>query len=141
MPRQRAQDKIYFVDPLVANITHLRNESWSPCEPTALVEQQLGMALRRRIEASNPGRWAEHDQVFYVRTPARKEIDFVSKHLGPVAIEGKYVQSGSWAGEARTVNASAFSGILATRNVLDTDAEGDNVWAVPAAMLAYLIDT
>jgi predicted AAA+ superfamily ATPase len=140
-PRSNAQDKLYFVDPLIANLTHLRNADWASCEPTALVEQQIGMAIRRRIETNTPGRWAEHDQVFYLRTPTRKEVDFISKYLDRVAIEGKYTQSGKWAGEARTVNASSFKGLLATKNVLDTAAENDHAWAVPAALLAYLIDS
>lgn len=139
-PRERAQDKLYFIDPVVSNLTHLRNGDWAPCEPTALVEQQLGMALRRHIEARFPGRWAEHDQLFYYRTPARKEVDFVGRLMDRVAIEGKYTQSGSWVGEARTVDASSFDGIVATRNVLDTTRDGRS-WAIPAAFIAYLIDT
>ena len=103
------------------------------------VEQQLGMALRRRLDVSAPGRWAEHDQILHVRTATRKEIDFVGPDLGQIAIESKYTESGAWRGEAATVIASEYFGILATRNVLNTQ-QGD-AWAVPAAMLAYLIDT
>ncbi|MEX1008641.1 MAG: hypothetical protein WD271_12470 [Acidimicrobiia bacterium] len=106
-----------------------------------LTESQLGMALRRRIEDLERGRWAEHDQLFYARTPSRKEIDFVGARLDPVAVEGKYVESDRWARAAATVNASHWSGILATRNVLDMSAEGTGAWAVPAGLLAYAIDT
>jgi hypothetical protein len=38
------------------------------------------------------------------------------------------------------VEASPWSGILATRSVLDTSST-DGAWAVPAGILAYLIDT
>ena len=75
-----------------------------------------------------------------MRTPARKEIDFVGEHLGGVAVEGKYTQS-SWLSEAATVNASSYTGILATRNLLDTSPGTDRAWAIPAGLLAFLLDT
>jgi hypothetical protein len=78
--------------------------------------------------------------LFHVRTPARKEIDFVAEDLGQTAIEGKYVEGGKWRSEAATVNASVWNGILTTRNVLDTPVD-EKSWAVPAAILAYLVDT
>jgi uncharacterized protein len=57
----------------------------------------------------------------------------VSRELAGTAIEGKYVEDGRWHAEAATVNASEWNGILCTRNVLDLD--GDEAWAVPAALL------
>jgi predicted AAA+ superfamily ATPase len=140
-PRRGSMNKLYFVDPVSASLASLRNSAYPTPDPTMLVEQQLGMALRRRIEANSPGRWAEHDSVLHLRTPTRKEIDFVSPALGDVAIEAKYIEDGNWHGEARTVESSGFAGILATRNVLDTQGSGTGAWAVPAAMLAFLIDT
>jgi uncharacterized protein len=139
IPRHGSMSKLYFVDPLHAQMANYRNAGYAPPDLTALVEQQLGMALRRRLDRSAPGRWAEHDQILHVRTSTRKEIDFIGPDLGRLAIESKYTQSGSWRGEAATVIASKYFGVLATRNVLDTD--DDKAWAVPAAMLAYLIDT
>jgi hypothetical protein len=41
--------------------------------------------------------------------------------------------------EAASVVASKYFGIVTTRNVLDLGRS--DVWAVPAALLAYLIDT
>jgi len=76
-----------------------------------------------------------------VRTPARKEIDFVAEVLAGAAIEGKYVEGGRWQGDAATVDASEWSGLLVTRNVLNTRADDDHAWAVPAGILAFLVDT
>jgi hypothetical protein len=42
--------------------------------------------------------------------------------------------------EAATVNASRYRGILTTRNVLNTSAGPSGAWAVPACILAVLID-
>ncbi len=137
-PKERAQDKVYAVDPLVARLPHLRNRARADIDTTALVEMQLGNAVRRRIVSEVPLSLTDH-VVFHVRTPARKEIDFVSEYLGGVALEGKYTE-GAWRSEAATVDASQWSGLLATRNVLELPSEGTRAWAVPAAMLAYLID-
>jgi hypothetical protein len=99
---------------------------------------QLGMALHRRLTAGGAD-WDGDQGVFHVRTPSRKEIDFVSAALDGAAIEGKYTEGGNWKGDAATVDASAFEGVLATRNVLDSKSAG--AWAVPAGMLSYLLDT
>jgi uncharacterized protein len=139
IPRHGAMSKLYFIDPLHAHLANHRNASYFEPDPTALAEQQIGMALRRRLDASAPGRWADHDQILHVRTRSRKEIDFVGPNLGRVAIESKYTESGSWRSDAATVVASKYFGILTTRNVLDT--RQSDAWAVPAALLAYLIDT
>ena len=138
LPRERAQDKLYAVDPIVARLAHLRSPERADIDPTVLVEMQLGMALRRRIQAERP-RSSTDESLFYVRTPTRKEIDFVAADLAGVAIEGKYTEDGRWVRESATVNASEWDGILATRNVLSVT--GPHAWAVPAAFLAYCLDT
>jgi hypothetical protein len=99
---------------------------------------QIGMAIRRQVLRNVES--AQNDEfLFHVRTPARKEIDFVSQHLGDTAVEGKYTEGGSWRSDAATVNASQWKGLLVTRNVLDvTDS---SAWAVPAGLLAYILDT
>lgn len=137
--RERAQDKVYALDPLIARIAHLRNSSRSDVDPTVLTEMQLGLAVHRAAHLSG-ARWADEDFLFYTRTATRKEIDFISERLGGVALEGKYTDGGKWVGEAATVNASRWKGILATRAVLDTTAQ-DSAWAVPAAFIAYLLDS
>ena len=138
LPRERAQDKIYAIDPLVARLAHLRNPERADIDPTVLTEMQIGMAIRRSIIRTNPIALND-DFLFHTRTPTRKEIDFVSRDLAGVAIEGKYVEDGGWHAEAATVNASEWDGILCTRNVLDLDR--DQAWAVPAAFLAFTVDT
>lgn len=71
----------------------------------------------------------------HMRTATKAEIDFVGPDLDG-CVEGKYVDAG-WRGEARTARANFGRGILATRRVLDLD---DAVWAVPAPILAWLLD-
>jgi len=132
------QAKIYVADALLARLMHIRNEHYADVDPTVLAEMQLGVAIRRR-QIANGGSWGSEDRLFYWRTPARKEIDFISEDLNGVAIEGKYTED-RWRSEAATVNASEWLGLLATRNVLDI-SEPDKAWAVPAALLAFLIDT
>lgn len=92
----------------------------------------------RVVPAATPCECLTDHFVFRVRTASRKEIDFVSEHLGGVALEGKYTE-GAWRSEAATVSASTWDGILATRNVLETEGK-DSAWAVPACLLAYLLD-
>ena len=136
--KERAQDKVYAVDPLIARLAHLRNPNRADIDLTALAEMQLGNAIRRRVISDHPEYLTDHF-VFHVRTASRKEIDFVSERLGGVALEGKYTE-GAWRSEAATVNASTWDGILTTRNVLETE-DKDSAWAVPACLLAYLLDT
>lgn len=141
-PKLGAQAKRYFIDPLHARLAHERNASHASPDNTQLTEQQLGVALLRATESTSPGGHASFDRVLYERTPTRKEIDFVGPGLSPVAIEGKYTDTGTWVGESATVNASPYAGVLATRSVLDTSATtSDRAWAVPAAFLAYTVDT
>jgi predicted AAA+ superfamily ATPase len=137
--RPRSQDKLYAIDPLVARLAHLRNSARGDIDLTVLAEMQIGMALQRSAYTDGAP-WAGDHFLFHYRTPTRKEIDFVSEPLAGTAIEGKYVEGGTWLGEAATVNASEFDGILVTRNVLDL-TRGAGAWAVPAGILAYLIDT
>lgn len=133
-----SQPKIYALDPLVARLSHLRNPARDDVDVTVLNEMMVGMALRRASVAAGHD-WEGDDRVFHWRTPARKEIDFISELLVDVAIEGKFVDDGGWKAEARTVEASDWRGLLATRSVLDTSDE-DEAWAVPSAILAYLVD-
>ncbi len=136
---ERGQEKFYASDPLLARLMHLRNEARPDIDPTVLTEMQIGMALRRR-QATDGASWTGEDRLFYWRTPTRKEIDFISEDLSGAAIEGKYTETDRWRGDSATLNASEWKGILATRNVLDM-TQRDKAWAVPAAFLAYLIDT
>lgn len=139
VPRDRAQDKVYPVDPLIGRLAHLRSQQRPDLDTTVLAESQIGMALRRAglIHGSS---WTEDSTLFHLRTANRKEIDFVGENLGGAAIEGKYTDRGRWLREAATVNASPYRGILTTRNVFDT-TDPQHAWAVPACLLAALTDT
>lgn len=139
IPRGRAPDKLYAIDPLIARLCHLRNLSRPDVDPTMLTEMQVGMALRRATFAGG-WPWTADEVIFYHRTKSRKEIDFVGEPLAGTAVEGKYVETGKWQGAAATVAASEWAGLLATRNVLDC-ADSSGPWAVPAGIIAALVDT
>ena len=106
-------------------------------DPSALSEQQLGMALLRSFERDHPGSYMEFDRVLHHRTRTRKEIDFVGPAFGGIAIESKYVD-GRWRRDVQTLAASGWRGIVATRSELNL--EDANVMAIPASMLAWMID-
>jgi predicted AAA+ superfamily ATPase len=132
-PNTGAQRKVYFIDPLIARLPSLRHAAHRTPDVTKLSEQQVGLALARAAAGGRADRFVAGETVMYERTKTGKEIDFVG--AGQVPIESKYVER-SWKSEARTVASSHGRGILATRNVLDTDGE---VWAVPACVVAWLL--
>ncbi|MCY4623137.1 MAG: AAA family ATPase [bacterium] len=132
-PQLRSQKKFYFTDPVYTRLV-----PGAAPEFSVLSEQQLGMALLRNIETGSPGSYLDADRVLYHRTPSRTEIDFVGPDFGDAAIESKYVD-GRWRATARTIQASKWRGIVATRTVLDL--ESPELLAVPTAMLAWLLDT
>ena len=139
LPLPKAQAKVYAVDPLIARLPHLRRPTRPDVDATVLNEMMVGMAIRRA--ASDAGHaWSGDEFLFYARTRTRKEIDFVSQLLGGAAIEGKFIGDGTWKGEAATLDASPWKGILATQSVLAT-TDPHRAWAVPSGLLAYLIDT
>ena len=137
-PRLRAQEKVYFTDPVYARIgegdAHAIDE-------TALSEQQLAMALLRNSLRDGHSTHMDFDRVLYYRSATDAEIDFVGPGFGGLAIESKYVD-GRWRRTAgRTLAASPWRGLVATRTEMDLDGSDDGVAAVPTAMLAWLIDT
>jgi len=139
LPRKKSQPKFYAIDPLIARLAHLRNPERADVDITVLSEMQTGMILKRRLLGEQET-LVEDSQLFFLRTSSRKEIDFVSSHLAGVAVESKYIESGRWRSGASTLKASSWKGLMVTRNVLDI-TETDGVWAVPAGILAYLVDT
>ena len=129
----RAQQKIYFTDPVYTRMT---DDKW--LDLTVLSEQQLGMALLRNLERRYPGSYVGFERVLYHRSESGTEIDFVGPDFGGVAIESKYVDDYGWRKTIRTLKASPWEGIVATRGLLDlSDPE---VAALPAAFLAWLLD-
>ncbi len=138
LPNLRAQEKVYFTDPLVAHLPHLRDERRRDPDDSHLSEQQLGMLLLRASGDQGPEKLFDASTVMYERTSSGAEIDFVGPDLG-VAFEGKYVD-GPWRRAASTMRARG-QGIFATRTVLDLSdgLKGNVVWAVPAGMLGWLL--
>lgn len=132
-PQLRSQKKFYFTDPVYTRLV----PGQTP-DSSVLSEQQLGLALLRHLESAQPGSYLGFNRVLYHRTPSRTEIDFVGPDLGDIAIESKYVD-GRWRARARTIQASSWRGIVATRTVLDLESPG--LMAVPTSMLAWLLDT
>ena len=131
-PQLRAQEKMYFTDPI---FTRLQPDSST--DSSLLSEQQLGIALLRALEREEPGTYLEFDRVLHHRSKSGTEIDFVSSAFGGRAIESKYVDS-RWKRSTRTLTDSPWTGIVATRSVLDM--EDPNLLAIPAALLGWLID-
>ncbi len=133
-PRLAAQKKFYFTDPVYRLLT---NQS---VDLSVLSEQQLGMALLRNIESENPGSYVHFDHVLHHRTQAGREIDFVGPGFGGLAFESKYVDEGPWRNTTgRTLQASPWTGILATRSLLDL--QGPSTLAIPSGMIAWMLDT
>lgn len=132
-PKLGAQPKLYFTDPIYAQLA----PDSAPDFPR-LSQQQLGMALLRATERAAPGSLVGYDQVLHHNTATRKEVDFVGPNFGGIAFESKYVDGG-WRRDALTLKASRWHGIIATRSELDL-SEPD-VAAVPAAVLAWLLDS
>ena len=134
VPKLRAQSKTYFCDPAYTLLA-----SGGAADFTRLSEQQLGMALLRSIERRHPSSYVDFGRLLYYRSKTNREIDFVGRDLGDIAIESKYVDGG-WRGTAgRTIGASRWKGIVATRTEIDLD--DPDLMAVPTAVLAWLIDS
>ena len=140
-PKLGAQAKLYFTDPVYAHLLeeaeHMLGASSVTPDFPELSEQQLGVALVRASDRQSPGEPTGLGHVLHHRTASRKEIDFVGPGFGGLAFESKYVDGG-WRRAALTLRASRWRGIIATRSELDLS--GDDVLAVPTAMLAWLID-
>jgi uncharacterized protein len=137
-PHLRARSKLYFTDPLLARLAHLRNpEAVSAPDPTKLSEQQIGLSLLRQREAVEPGSYPRFESVMYRRTATKGEIDFVGPWMGGVPFESKYVD-GAWRREAQTAKA-AYHGaaVLATRSVVERDGRAV---AIPAPIVALMLE-
>ena len=131
-PKMNAHAKLYYLDPAYATL------SPSPSDDSQLAEQQLGVALLRSCERARPGRYLDFADVLHHRSNTRREIDFVGANFGGIAIESKFVD-GRWMRDAQTLAASKWRGIVATRSELDLSAS-NNAIAIPAALLAWLVD-
>ncbi len=140
LPNLRAQEKVYLIDPLLARLPHLRDERRTDPDDSVLSEQQLGLLLLRAAGGQRPGALLEASTVMYERVSSSAEIDFVGPELG-IGFEGKYVD-GPWRRAAQTLR-SRGGGIFATRSVIDLDdgRKAGAVWAVPAGILGWLLES
>lgn len=137
-PHTAAQRKLYFVDPLIAQLGHRRNLSFPEPDLSKLNEQQIGLALVRAVSDNpSPSAFVQADRIMYERRGARNtEIDFVGPEL-EVPFECKYTD-GSWKREALTMRAGYDKGVMVTRSPLSV-SDSDTVWALPAGMVAWLL--
>ena len=135
-PNTAAQRKLYFVDPLIAQLAHRRNASLPAPDAAKLTQQQVGLALARAISLHAPATFVQTDKVMYERTDTGAEIDFVGPDL-EIPFECKYTD-GSWRKEALTMRARHGRGVMVTRSPLLTGTD-EPIWAIPAGMLAWLL--
>jgi uncharacterized protein len=135
-PDTAAQHKLYFIDPLIAQLAHRRNSSFVAPDSAKLSQQQIGIALVRAGSRGGPATFVQADRVMYERTQTGAEIDFVGAEL-EIPFECKYTD-GSWRKEALTMRARHGRGVMITRSPLLTGAD-ESIWAVPAGILAWLL--
>ena len=142
-PIEGGRPKLYLGDPLLAQLPHLRDPSFSPADFTRSTEAVLATELARAIDRLHPDRFVEGRAVQYTRTGSGKEVDFAPVSLRisgqqttSVPIEGKWV-SHNWRSESLVMRGRFNRGVLATKDIID--ATGD-VWAIPAPIVALLLN-
>jgi uncharacterized protein len=135
-PDTAAQRKLYFVDPLIAQLAHRRNPSFPAPDAAKLTQQQIGLALARAVSLHAPAAFVQTDRVMYERTDTGAEIDFVGPDL-EIPFECKYTD-GNWRKEALTMKARHGRGVMVTRSPLLTGAD-EPIWAIPAGVIAWLL--
>lgn len=134
-PKLNTQTKWYFTDPVLARLAALRGYGREP-DLTQLSEQQLGLALLRALDATAIGAIDDHDALLYYRSSTGSEIDFVGRRLVPLAIESKYVDDDRWGRIQQAFKATPWSGIVASRSVLQWE---EHISVIPAALLVLLL--
>jgi predicted AAA+ superfamily ATPase len=137
LPNPAAQRKLYFTDPLIAQLAHRRNARFPEPDITKLHEQQIGVCLNRAVARRQPSAFVEADRVMYERTETDSEIDFVGAELD-VPFECKYTDA-TWRREAQTMKARYGRGVIITRTPL-VIGDDEPIWAVPAGITAWLLD-
>jgi uncharacterized protein len=138
-PNPAAQRKVYFVDPLIAQLAHLRNEAFPAPDPSFLNEQQIGLQLARAVALNRAAAFVESDGVMYERTATGSEIDFVGPALGG-PFECKY-EDKPWRRSAQTMRARHGRGVVVTRMPFSVGERDEPLWAIPAGIVAWLVDT
>jgi hypothetical protein len=136
LPDTAAQRKLYFVDPLVAQLAHRCDSRFPAPDAAKLTQQQIGLALARAVSPRAPAAFVQTGRVMYERTNTGAEIDFAGPDL-EVPFECKYTD-GSWRKQALTMKARHGRGVMVTRSPLLTGAD-EPIWAIPAGILAWLL--
>jgi predicted AAA+ superfamily ATPase len=136
LPNTAAQRKLYLVDPLISQLAHQQNPRYAEPDVSQLTEQQIGLSLARSVTFRAPLTFIQAHSVMYERTDTDAEIDFVGPDLD-VPFECKYTD-GNWRREAQTMKSRYGRGIMATRSPLVIESS-ESVWAIPAAMVAWLL--
>lgn len=138
-----SQSKLYLIDPLIARLPRLRDPSLDDADMTRLTEGQIALELARSIDRCAPDRFVEQRAVLYTRTESGNEVDFAPVPVTVAATrrqttptESKWV-SRNWRREALVLRGRYGSGLLATKDIVDMS---DDVWAVPAPMVALLLN-
>lgn len=137
VPNSAAQRKVYFIDPLIAQLAQRRNSRFREPDITQINEQQIGLALAGAVTHRRPTDFIAADRVMYERTPTDTEIDFVGPEL-EVPFECKYTDA-TWRREAQPMRTRYNKGVIVTRTPLSIGPD-ENVWAVPAGIVAWLLD-
>jgi uncharacterized protein len=138
LPNPAAQRKVYFIDPLIAQLAYRRNARFTDPDSTKLNEQQIGLAVARAVAQAQPTAFIEADRVMYERTETDSEIDFAGPELD-VPFECKYTDA-TWRREAQTMRARYGKGVIVTRTPMAVGDE-EPVWAIPAGIAAWLLDS
>lgn len=135
-PVEGGQSKLYFIDPLIARLPSLRDKKIPEPDITYMSEQQVGMCLQRATSRTDLLAIMDEAALLVRRNPdSGSEIDYVGGLLG-APVESKYV-SQKWKPERHALEEHYHRGIVATRDILDLT---DDIWAVPAGLLAWMVD-
>ncbi len=142
-PKPNSQPKQYLVDPILARLPLLLEPGFHAPDATKLTEMVLAITIARAIDAIHPGRLLEGRAVGFIRTSSGNEVDFAPVPIrvggadtSTVPMESKWVNQG-WRREALVIEGKYQRGIVATKDILDT--EGHPVWAIPAPVVALLL--
>jgi predicted AAA+ superfamily ATPase len=135
-PALKKAKKLYPTDPLVAHLPHHVVPGVPIPDETALTEAVLAMALFRTREVSLQEAFSVPRSLFYWKSSAGNEIDFLSGEPSRwVPVESKY--AGRITGQDRLKIRNGFQrGLIASRNTLDLE---DPVRAIPVPVLLALL--
>ena len=133
-PHPQSQSKVYFTDPAYFRLGTLN----AALDMTKATEQQLGVALSRSFERHDGGSYLMFDRLMFGRTASGAEIDFVGPGLGDWVVESKFSENVRLGRVGQTIRSTTRPGIVVTADMIDLS--NPNLLAIPAGVLAYLID-